>query len=232
MSYLGKDLLQIMQIAKNYNKYIVNLIIKSAGKQNIETKKILDFGSGYGFFANLVRKQGAKNIQCVEIDEELKNHCKSLDFEVFSDLDKVEDNQFDFIYTLNVLEHVEDDEKALIELKNKLKRDGKIFIYVPACQILYSTFDKKIGHHRRYCKNKLPKMLEDIGFTLNYVKYADSVGFLLALLYRILRIEDGKITPAQMKIFDTLLFPISRLLDKITLGKLFGKNLIIEAELK
>jgi len=233
MSYRGKKLLQIMQKAKNYNNFVVNLILKSMGNPTERAdKKILDFGSGYGYFAELLRVKGVANINCVEIDEELNEHCKNLDFIVFEDLNKIDNNSFGFIYTLNVLEHIEEDKAALLLLKSKLDNDGKIFIYVPAFKCLYSSFDKQIGHFRRYRKADLVPFLQQNGFDVLEAKYVDSLGFILALLYKFFNKNDGEINLLGLIIFDKFLFPIGRLFDKITFGRLFGKNLIVEAKIK
>ena len=229
MAYPGKELLQIMKNAKNYNNFVVDLLLKSMEKTYLKT---LDFGAGCGCFADLLRKNGVCNICCVEIDEELGEHCKNLDFNVFDDLNKIDDNSFDFIYTLNVLEHIEDDKAALLLLKNKLEKDGKLFIYVPAFNLLYSSFDKQIGHFRRYQKEDLVPFLEENGFEIIQAKYADSMGFILALIYKFLNKTDGEINMLGLIIFDRILFPIGLIFDKFSSGKFFGKNLIVEAKLK
>lgn len=228
MSYRGKELLQIMKKARNYNNFVTELILNSIGNK----KKILDFGAGYGYFAELLRKKGISDITCIEIDEELNEHCKNLDLVVFEDLNQVENEKFDFIYSLNVLEHIEDDKDILLLLKNKLQKDGKLFLYVPAFQLLYSSFDKKIGHFRRYQKNDLTDFLEVNGFKILTAKYIDSMGFLLALLYKFVNKTQGEVNSIQVVVFDRFLFPIGRLFDKLTNGAFFGKNLIVEACLK
>ena len=229
MSYKGKKLLRLMRKARNYNNFIVDMILKSMENQG---KNCLDFGSGYGYFAQLLRRKGGCNITCVEIDEMFSDRCKKLDFEVYDDLDKLENNQFDFVYTLNVLEHIEDDKKTLLLLKNKLNKNGKLFIFVPAFQILYSSFDKQIGHYRRYVKSDLVGFLEENNFEIKTSKYMDSFGFVLALGYKLFNIKNGEINLFQILVFDKILFPIGRIFDRLTMGKLFGKNLIIEAKLK
>ncbi|HPT40952.1 MAG TPA: methyltransferase domain-containing protein [Candidatus Gastranaerophilaceae bacterium] len=228
MSYRGKKLLKIMQNANNYNNFVINLILKSIVDKNFKT---LDFGAGYGFFANLLRKSGVSNIKCVEIDEELSEHCKNLDFFVFKNLHDIENNSYDFIYTLNVLEHIRDDKAVLLALKAKLKKEGKIFIYVPAFKLLYSSFDKKIRHCRRYKKEDLIPFLENNGFEILNAKYVDSFGFFLALIYKFINKNDGEINMLSVKIFDKILFPVGRIFDKIIFEKFLGKNLIVEAKL-
>lgn len=228
MSYRGKKILQLMQKAKNYNNFIVDMIYDSIGSKD---KHCLDFGAGYGYFASLLREKGIPDITCVEIDEELNKCCKNFDFIVFDDLNQLENNKFDFIYTLNVLEHIEDDKKAILLLKDKLKQNGKLFIYVPAFQILYSSYDKQIGHYRRYAKSDLTDFLTQNGFKIQTSKYIDSFGFILALLYKFINRKDGELNLIQVVIFDKFLFPIGNFFDKLTNGMFFGKNLIIEASL-
>lgn len=227
MSYRGKQLLQHMRKAHNYNNYVVDSILNSIG----DCEQILDFGAGYGYFAELLRRKGINNITCVEIDEELNEHCKKLDFVVYEDLRKISDKKFDFIYTLNVLEHIEDDKNVLLLLKSMMKSNSKLFIYVPAFQILYSSFDKEIGHFRRYSKKKLTKFLTDNGFEIINAKYMDCIGFLLALFYKLINKKNGKINAFQIIIFDKFLFPLGKIFDILSGGRLFGKNLIIEARL-
>ncbi|MBT8195246.1 MAG: class I SAM-dependent methyltransferase, partial [Bacteroidia bacterium] len=61
-------------------------------------------------------------------------------------------NSFDFIFALNVVEHIEEHELALANAKKLLTKEGKVFILVPAFQTLYNQFDKELYHYRRYNK--------------------------------------------------------------------------------
>jgi predicted SAM-dependent methyltransferase len=58
------------------------------------------------------------------------------------------------IYSSNVLEHIEDDSRALNEMFAKLQINGKLAIYVPAFMFLFSDLDIKAGHFRRYSKKE------------------------------------------------------------------------------
>lgn len=70
---------------------------------------------------------------------------------------------FDFVFALNVVEHIEDDKLALSNISSLLKKDGLMFILVPAYQMLYNHFDTALGHYRRYSpgmlKQALPKTM-------------------------------------------------------------------------
>ena len=62
---------------------------------------------------------------------------------------KTDPKKFDLILLADVIEHIKDDKKTLNKLFKKLNPSGKLIIFVPACQFLYSAFDKQIGHFRR-----------------------------------------------------------------------------------
>ena len=69
-------------------------------------------------------------------------------------MDQIQDI-FGFVYTSNVLEHIQHDVSVLTDIKNKMSVNGKLAIYVPALPILFSDFDTSIGHFRRYSKKEL-----------------------------------------------------------------------------
>ena len=131
---------------------------------------------------------------------------------------------------LYVLEHIEHDYETLVDIKQKLAKDGRLLLYVPAFNILYSKFDKKLEHKRRYSKKDLCKKIENAGYKINKVKYADSIGFLCAIIYKIF-INSDKLNKKTIEIYDRYLFPVSRFLDKIGLEYLFGKNIILIAQI-
>jgi ubiquinone/menaquinone biosynthesis C-methylase UbiE len=60
------------------------------------------------------------------------------------------DQSVDGIVLLNVLEHIENDESALVHVARILKPDGVVVIEVPAGPGLYDVYDKLLLHHRRY----------------------------------------------------------------------------------
>ena len=54
----------------------------------------------------------------------------------------------DLIVLLDVLEHIDDDEKSLSILKNWAKNDATLLITVPAYQFLWTKHDE-LHHHKR-----------------------------------------------------------------------------------
>jgi glycosyltransferase involved in cell wall biosynthesis/protein-L-isoaspartate O-methyltransferase len=83
---------------------------------------------------------------------------------------------FDTVVCLNVLEHIEDDGRALQHLYDVLVPGGKLLLFVPADQALYGTIDKQVGHFRRYSREELRRVIESAGFGPEKITYLNRVG--------------------------------------------------------
>jgi len=220
--YGGIDNLEVLADATRYNRFLANTVVK-AGK---ECTTAVDFGAGTGLLAAAIRERGL-GVACVEPDPRLQRILADQGFEVYADLEAVADESQDFIYSLNVLEHIEDDQEAIAALFSKLKPGGRLFLYVPAFDLLFSSMDRKIGHYRRYRRGGLVTIARRAGFSIEYTAYADSLGFFATLLYKFIGSRRGDISPASVRLYDRFVFPLSRSLDRLGLSRLFGKNLMV-----
>lgn len=135
----------------------------------------------------------------------------------------------DYIYSLNVLEHIRDDKKCIQKFSRKLKSRGKLFLYLPAFNILYSSLDKKAEHFRRYSKNTLEQNILSESFIIKQCYYVDSVGFFATITYKCFGSENGDLNRRSIIFFDRFIFPVSKILDRL-LGRFFGKNIVLIAE--
>ena len=89
---------------------------------------------------------------------------------------------FDTVISVNILEHINDDERFLKKVWDHLEPGGKLITVVPAHKLLYSEFDRSIGHFRRYSKKGLTERLDTAGFvTLRcyYANMASALGWLV-----------------------------------------------------
>lgn len=79
-----------------------------------------------------------------------------------------EDNTYDMAVCIHVLEHIENDDKALQELVRIVKPGGIVFLMVPAPTQLKQTMDwgypdeNRHGHYRIYGRNFIDKLNEVI----------------------------------------------------------------------
>jgi putative flippase GtrA len=220
--YTGRDNLEAMTEAENYNAFLVSLVQAHCG-----SGRVLDFGAGSGTFARPLRDAG-RDIVCVEPDERLRAMLAEDGLAAVAGTDEVAPASIDCAYTLNVLEHIEDDAAALETLRERLRPGGTLFVYVPAFNVLFGAMDEKVGHFRRYRRRELERMLEQAGFEVLESRYVDSLGFAASLVYRFVGDRSGAISPASVALYDRLVFPLSRLLDRV-LGPFLGKNVLCVA---
>lgn len=86
----------------------------------------------------------------------------------------------DAICAFEVLEHLEDDLRALREWRDLLSPDGRIVLSVPAHQRRFGPADELVGHYRRYDPDELREVLEEAGYRdVSLHLYGFPLGFAL-----------------------------------------------------
>lgn len=73
-------------------------------------------------------------------------------------------DSFDVAVCLDVVEHIEDDRRALLELGRVVRADGILVLAVPAYQSLWSEHDVINHHQRRYTRRTLSAVAADAGW--------------------------------------------------------------------
>ncbi len=132
-------------------------------------------------------------------------------------------SRFDTILYIDVLEHIADDRAELAEAARRLKPRGYLVVLGPAHQWLFTAFDSAIGHFRRYTAKSL-QALSPPGLRPRRFQYLDSVG-LLASLANVLVLKASMPTQAQIRFWDRVMVPVSRLLDPV-IGFRAGKSVL------
>lgn len=99
-----------------------------------------------------------------------------------------EENSFDWVCAFDVVEHVEDDKKAISEMNRVCKEQGKICITVPAFQSLWSHHDEVNQHFKRYKINEVVKLFDlqsdNSNFKILRKTYFNSFLFIPIWLFR------------------------------------------------
>ena len=225
--YSGKEeLFNIESYLPNYNRSIVDYCKKYFNKKY----SLLDFGSGIGTLPSIFKDLYGVSAVCVELDEDNRDKLSSRGYQVFKNIEEVE-IKVDFIFSSNVLEHIEDDSETLRKLNASLKDNGLIYLYLPANMLLWTELDEEVGHYRRYSKKEILMKLNKTGFKVVKINYADSLGFFAALLTKYIGYdgEKGVGSPKTLRFYDKYIFPISRILDNLGLRFFLGKNIYVVA---
>ena len=222
--YVGTENLEVMASAVNYNRFLISLIQEESRPGEF----VVDYGAGIGTFARRLVDFGC-NVHCIEPDAEQLARILASGLPAASELNSLPVDSVDFLYTLNVLEHIEDDVAALRTCYTRIRPGGRILIYVPGFQILYSSMDKYVGHFRRYNRANLAEKVRMAGFEVIQSEYVDCAGYIATLLFKVFGNDRGTINHGALIAFDRYIFPLSRLGDRVFHG-LFGKNVLLTAK--
>ena len=136
------------------------------------------------------------------------------------------ENFFDTIFLLNVLEHIGDDERAILNCKILLKKGGTLIVLVPAHPWLYARLDKELHHHRRYSLQQLKTLFNKTGLTVKKQFYFNASGIFAWMYAKILGLS--VVPQREMNGYDKIV-PAAKVFDKISFGKI-GLSAIIVGE--
>jgi SAM-dependent methyltransferase len=218
--YEGADILQLANVLPNYNRAIAVM----ACRHGVGAHDVLDFGAGIGTLSEAVRDLGLKPL-CLEPDARQRDELVRRGFQAIASLADVPDASLDFIYSSNVLEHIDDDVATLIELRRKLRIGGRLFLYIPAFQALFSAMDRAVGHFRRYDRTMLDDKLRAAGFAVEDIYYADVLGYFVTRLFLAIGNDTNKINPFTLTVYDRAIFPIGQVIEKLMRVPV-GKNIV------
>ena len=164
--------LESIEKLHNYNSYIFEKIYNKG-----ISKEILDFGCGYGTFIDYLKKKFNLEIIGYEINPEAIEKLNTKRINTISSLEKNKEN-FDYIVSLNVLEHIKNDEKTIEDLNFLLKDSGILILYLPHSMKIWTDLDELVGHYRRYTRKDLFTKLEQAGFNIISWEYVDFIGWI------------------------------------------------------
>lgn len=87
-----------------------------------------------------------------------------------ADSDPAWGGKFDYVFSFDVLEHIEDDAAAVRDWASWLKPGGTLLLSVPARMKLWTPGDDWAGHFRRYEQAQLAALLTAAGFEIEVLE--------------------------------------------------------------
>lgn len=152
-------------------------------------RRIIEIGCGHGNFTEFFLSCDNDLVFTTDIDPESVDNVlrrygtdTRLTAKVHNVCDpvsvEIRDARADTVFSLNVLEHIEDDRLALANIAGMLVPGGKAIIIVPAHDWAYGTMDKSIGHYRRYTKKSIRERMQEAGFGVERQSYMNLLGLL------------------------------------------------------
>ncbi len=158
-----------------------------------ERPRILDVGCGTG--ANLELLSSFGEAEGVDVSPEALEFCRSRGLQNVrqGEAERLpyENDSFDLVTGLDVVEHLDDDLAGLRELHRVLKPNGRALVFVPAFMFLWGVQDDVSNHRRRYTLHQIKETLTNAGFTIERSTYANITFFAPILLGRLLMRATG-----------------------------------------
>lgn len=224
--YVGSEL-DLFAEARNWKAYW------SGRVERYISGDVLEVGAGIGSNTALMSTRSKGRWVCLEPDPELvaqlgenvKQLGSGRDFECrCGTIASLEPGaRFDTIIYIDVLEHIEDDAGELRLAASRLRPGGRIVVLSPAHQWLYTPFDAKIGHFRRYNRGSL-RAVSPAGLQLEALFYLDACGIMASAANQVF-LRQSMPSRGQIGVWDRWIVPASRVLDPM-LGYSLGKSVV------
>lgn len=199
--------------------------------------RVLEVGAGVGHITGeLVRLPAVTELVLVEPEDRfcsvLRAGFPNLRLVHGTIADLAPEERFDCIVSVNVLEHIQDDEAELRRYRGHLKAgDGVLCLFVPARRELFSHIDTDFGHCRRYHKPELFLKLKSAGFQVQRIRYYNFVGYFAWLLTcRFLGRRHFNVRA--VRVFDRLIFPVCNRIETGLCAPPVGQSLLAVATAK
>lgn len=229
---VGFETLDVIADANRFNEWMFKTIAKQTSGE------ILEIGSGIGNISNFFVENGAtistsdmRGEYCEILKKKFQHY---VNFKGAYQIDIVDPDfktkhkhlygTFDSVFALNIIEHVENDDLAVKNCLQLLKPGGTLVILVPAFMCLFNSFDKELGHFRRYNRKNLNVLFRQSNIEITYSKYFNLIGILGWWVSGNL-MKKKNIPSGQMKLYNSLV-GIFKLIDMLS-NRFAGLSVIL-----
>lgn len=228
----GGDTLNVINDADKFNRWTYETISPFC-KGNI-----LEIGSGIGNISEFFLQEGASILlsdvrqgYCDELQQKFQSYSNLNGVELIDLVDPAFDKKFqalfgsfDSIFSLNVVEHIYDDNLAIKNAKKLLRKEGHLIILVPSYQGLYNGLDKDLDHYRRYNKKTLSVLFENNDLPIIKKQYFNFIGIFAWIISGKLQ-KNETIPEGQMRLYNAFV-PVFKWIDRFVF-RLAGLSTIV-----
>ncbi|MBF0309146.1 MAG: class I SAM-dependent methyltransferase [Magnetococcales bacterium] len=156
------------------------------------TRQVVDFGCGTGGFLHMIsERMGFQGAIGLDRSATAITHARRFgeNYHLRTEEGEALPSGTDLIFLMDVLEHIDDDVAFLRNLFAMLPEHGLVLISVPAMPVLYSQWDRQLGHFRRHTRAGLEERIVRAGGRCLAITYCFS--YLVApALWR--RLQDSR----------------------------------------
>ena len=224
--YPGREL-EAMSFAPKYHQWILDEFGPYLGQTVVEV------GAGVGNLTTMLLQTELSHLYAFEPAANLFPSLKAK-MEGLSRVSVINDyfcaahvpDAIDSVLYINVLEHIEDDREALMNTYQALRTGGHLLLFVPALEWLFSEADVEVGHYRRYNMKNISKVIDNIGFNIEKIRFFDLAGVLPWYVNFVLL--KNSFNSSSVALYDRLVVPPMQFFEKF-IDPPVGKNILLIA---
>ena len=204
------DDLATMQEARRYAAHVFNLFRSHIGS------RVLEVGCGIGTMTQSLLTVAdwvlaiEPNLNCAAVARSLLDDHARFSLRVchLEECDRAElaSHHFDTVFCVNVLEHIDNDVRALTMFRDTVMPGGRVLVFVPAVPAVYGPLDAELGHHRRYTKRSLSAAFSEAGLEMLTLRYTNPIG-LLGWAFNTYVTKSKTHSVTQVRLFESLVAP-------------------------
>ena len=149
-----------------------SVVCRVLGRYVQPSARVLDVGCGTGATTAALRRFGS--VIGLDMGLAALRHARARGLPVArgsAEQLPLGDARLDAVVALDVLEHLDDDRRALREILRALRPGGVLLVTVPAYPFLWSSHDEALGHRRRYRLAELRDRISGAGFQIALCSY-------------------------------------------------------------
>ncbi|HEU4344190.1 MAG TPA: class I SAM-dependent methyltransferase [Candidatus Binatia bacterium] len=154
---------------------VLSLLRSTAPTARRLNRRGLDIGCGTGYTASVLDSEW--HMTGIDLSPESLDLCHKRGLNRLCRVDLThfvlpfKTASMDLVLALDVIEHIEDDSRALAECNRILKEGGLLIVTVPAYMALWSPWDEALGHKRRYTTSTLIAAANKSGLCVKRISY-------------------------------------------------------------
>lgn len=166
---------------------ILDVLVKQVVSGYKDVPKILDIGCSTGITAEFLKRHGWT---CgVDFCREALRFCRMQDGSILVQANVCNlpflAESCEVVAAFDLLEHIQEDKRAIREFGRVLKRNGFLIVSVPAYKILWGRLDDIAQHCRRYRLKELREKLNKEGFEIKKISHINCLLFFAVLISRL-----------------------------------------------
>lgn len=171
---LWYDIISLDHFWFDWRFRVLRAVLRTLDLPATGTVHALDIGSGSGLMINQLENVTDWTIDGCDLNPRFVNQIKCrgryFQYDIYERKESMR-GIYDIVFLFDILEHLENPGSFLECSAFYLKKGGKLIINVPAFQALFGSYDKVVGHKRRYTKRTLHEIIPAQFFDISDSRY-------------------------------------------------------------